>query len=183
MGDNEFLTPRERAALEANPEASLASEPQSDHEILKGDSSRVDGILGFLIVVLVALVPILAVVLTYLQHAAILNDNPYLTGTAQWRVAEILDWAMAVVRSGLSVAAGLLLSKRFRQSTPRIVVGIIWLLSVGIAVLTNLLASALLPSSIPSQGLGSALALPTAFAAIWTAYLMTSKEVKSVYCD
>ena len=109
MDDEVGLTPRQKVFQEQNPEGETTTSPAE----LKG----VGGWLGFLVVILLFLSPILSALMTLAQQQEGAQLYPELVGGELWRSAMIMDWSMVALSAMLSILAGLLLLKRFRRSS------------------------------------------------------------------
>ncbi len=166
--DQNYLTPRQKAFLEANPDGLLskdAPEASSNPE-LKG----IGGWLQFLIIALIFLGPLLTGVLAYVDLQSARDADPSITPEA-WKLILISVWSFVVLYSALSIGTGLLLQKRFKRSTIPIAIGLIWLLgpiiNFGVAIIADEFDG--------SEGRS------IIFSVVWTVYLLRSKRVKNTY--
>lgn len=167
-----MLTPLQRAYLEANPEATLASDAPENFEEAQA-LSGVGGWLLFLIISLIFFGPLLTIALNYSELSITDENNASPLSSEEWQYFVWLSWAMVAAYCIVSAAAGLLLLKRHKPSTIPIVIAVIWIIGpilafAGVAVEGGLLG-----------GEGRSLIL----AIIWTAYLLRSKRVKNTYAD
>lgn len=167
--DEVFLTERQKAFLDANPEGSLSSDASERRETpeLKG----VGGALLFLVVALTILGPLINALMTFSELQLAKEAIPAGGSREEWFVTQLVTWGLFAVYSAVSVTAGLLLLKRHKRSTILIVIGLIWLigpiLAFGVAFIVGDIVG----------GEGRSIV----FSVVWTAYLLRSKRVKNTY--
>ena len=175
MGEEELLTPRQKRFLEENPEATLSAVPE------KGDPLvGVSGWLGFLVVALIVLGPLVTIVLT----AGQLNDTktlyPEVVGTSLWRDAQIVTWISVAAFCLISVYAGLRLWKKLVWSSVWIAIACLWIAGPLLSV-ASLIALDEMGGEPNAADYGAAIGRPFVWALIWTIYLLVSKRVRKTY--
>ena len=174
-----LLTPRQKAYLEANPDASMFDEHAvADQLSQKSKSSQRKGIGGLLAFAVFSCFfgPIVAFGLNYSNLRAMEDADTVLLASQNWMFAKSAVWGFFCFSAGLSVYAGHLLISSRAQSTVRIVILCIW---SGGPIMTAVSAFAL-------QGIGPELGQLFAsmvMAAFWTTYFLTSRRVKNTYCE
>ena len=141
----------------------------------------VGGWLAFFVIILAVLTPlrVLATLGMDLYSdpsvAAFYADN--------WGAIQAFEWAMALVTIGCSWFLAWRLMKVETWQTVRLVIGGIWLLSVG-ATIVELLGVSLiggLPIDQMAAGLGFEMFRPIIFSALWTGYFLRSRRVANTY--
>jgi hypothetical protein len=175
MGDEEYLTPRERRFLEANPEAVRVSESQNVDV-----ASGIEGWLLFLIVSLQFLGPLATILMTLadLNEAATLY--PEVVGTPLWKSAQLIAWASTGLFCMISVFAGFTLAKKLVPSSVTVAIVCLWLAGPVLAAGT-LFATSQVGVDASASDVGSAVMRPFIWATIWTVYLFRSKRVRNTY--
>lgn len=179
-----YLTPLQKAYLEANPEASLAEDaleredaPESaEQERQKTSWSERNGIGGLLAIAVIGafLGPILSSGRYYGELRTMEYADPSLLVSQSWKKTELIVWALFWVSTTASVFAGFRLINKRQASTVRIV---IWCLWIGGPVVT--MFSALLLPGIGAEG--PQIAASLVLASLWTTYFLTSRRIKNTY--
>ena len=173
MDDGVKLTPREKAFLDANPDAEMGP----TYSELKG----IGGWLGFLSASLVFLGPLVSIFSTLAQHSSAKALNPEISASPLWYKAQVIDWTSTLAYCVISVIAGILLIERWKSSTVPIVIACIWLAGPGLATLSLLVLDALVPGGANASDVGLSLGRPLIYSVIWTMYLLLSRRVKNTY--
>lgn len=180
MKNTDYLTPRERAALARNPNSRLA-QPRGDGSQVGVKLAGVGGWLALLVAVLIVVSPVLSATMIFAQQQEARGLYPEGVDSELWGSILLLDWSMFGLQALLGIFAGILLLKRFQRSTVWMVIGLIWLSSVGVGVLSLGLGESFIPGSATAAEVGGSLVRPIGFSTIWSLYLVLSRRVKNTY--
>lgn len=175
MEEEVGLTPRQKAFLEAHPEA------EYDAAAAGRNVSGVSGTLSLLAIILIVLGPILSIALTAYDHSEAARMYPEVTSSEIWTKIRFLEWIGVVIYCTISIYAGIILSKRLQKSTVYIVILCIWLSAPGLQIVELFFVHSMLPDGVNASITGGSLGRPTVFAVFWTIYLLVSKRVKNTY--
>lgn len=166
MDDGAGLTPREKAFLEANPEAKFANDTPEQAPALRGVG-------GWLLLLAVGLLIIGPVINFALLQGELQISQAGKAPSPTSHVESMLIWGYFAFYASLSFFAGYRLLRRHVPSTIPIVIACMWL-----PVLVELL---LVLVSGSGNSAGVAVAKSIISTSAWTAYLLLSKRVKNTF--
>ena len=177
----ELLTPRQKAYLEANPEAHLTNSAKTELHEAPAKYVGMGGWLQFLAISLVALGPIITVATTVSDYTELTALYPNLVGSPAWESALQIDVLSTTGYCMISMFAGWCLFKRSVPSTVPIVITCIWVAGPGLAILSLMAFQDMSGGNATAASAGAGFGRPFVYSIIWTTYLLRSRRVKNTY--
>lgn len=152
-------------------------------KVAKNPSKGVGGFLALLVAGLIFLGPLLGSMMTYAEISRTEESFPQLIDDARWTKMNVIVWTFQLLQIALTVSAGLLLLNRFRPSSVRFTIFVLWFGGAGLTLIAVYFISQVTGSEASANGaeIGRSLGQGIFNATLWTAYLLFSKRVKATY--
>lgn len=147
---------------------------------MKKDLRGVGGWLGFLVILLMVLTPLMSLGRMYSEIRQVEEALGGQTN-AEWEMLKTIFWSLFFVQMAILFVSGYLLNNVFKPSSVRLAIAGLWLAGPVLGLVNILVAASVASIGSVAQEAAGPLFGSLFWASIWTAYLCFSKRVRNTY--